>query len=98
MSASEVLQRAEDDIDAEAEVKKTTSRETHLDSTNWLDENLQFLGQALQTNLQGVPKGTCTKFLSDKKTWCGVKDSFRIRTLCSTTFFEIVIGESVLKL
>ena len=87
MSNSEVLQRAEEDIDEEAEIKKTTSRETHLDTTSWLDDNLQFLGQALQTNLQGVPLGTCTKFLSDKKTWCGAKDRFSRRTLCSIKNF-----------
>ena len=93
MSTSEVLQRAEEDIDAEAETKKVTSRETHLDSNNWLDDNLQFLGQALQTNLQGVPTGTCTKFLSDKKTWCGVKASFQINT---NIMFDYVIATVII--
>ena len=60
-------------MESEVEIGKTTSRDTQLDSTNWLEDNLEFLGQALQMDFQGAPLGTCTKFLADKKIWCGAK-------------------------
>ena len=76
MSKSEVIQQAEDQLEQQSELTKTTSKETQLDSSNWLEDNLNFLGQALQVDFQGAPTGTCTKFLSDKKVWCGAKERF----------------------
>ena len=79
MSKSDVIQQAEEQLENQAEASKTTSKETQLDSSNWLQDNLDFLGQALQMDFQSAPLGTCTKFLSDKKVWCGAKDSFVYR-------------------
>jgi len=73
ISKSEVIQTAEREMESESEIGKTTSRETQLDSTNWLEDNLQFLGQALHMDFHGAPTGTCTKFLAEKRIWCGAK-------------------------
>ena len=73
VSTSEIIQLAEREMEPEVNIAKTTSKETQLDSTNWLEDNLHFLGQALQTDFEGAPLGTCTKFLVEKKTWCGAK-------------------------
>ena len=74
MSTSEVIRRAERDLEADTELKRSKSKENHLDTNNWLDDNLEFLGKALQTNFEGAPKGTCTKFVNETKTWCGIKE------------------------
>ena len=49
------------------------SKENHLDTNNLLEDNLEFLGKALQFNFEGIPRGTCTKFVEESKNWCGSK-------------------------
>lgn len=73
ISNSEVIQRAERDLESDTAARKATSKETQLDSNGWLEENLEFLGKALQTTFEETPKGTCTKFDEQTKTWCGKK-------------------------
>ena len=73
ISQSEVVQRAERDLEADTLARQATSKETQLDSNNWLKDNLEFLGKALQTSFEGHPKGTCTKFDNEANTWCGQK-------------------------
>lgn len=80
MSKSEVIQQAEDQLETQADLTRTTSKETKLDSSNLLEDNLNFLGQALQMDFQGAATGTCTKFLSDKKIWCGAKEGFIVKS------------------
>lgn len=74
ISKSEVIRQAERNLEADTEMKRAKSRENHLDSNNWLENNLEFLGKALQTNFEGAPKGTCTKFDNSTKNWCGKKE------------------------
>ena len=73
ISKSEIIRQAERNLEADTELKRSKSRENHLDSNNWLENNLEFLGKALQTNFEGAPRGTCTKFVNETKTWCGKK-------------------------
>ena len=74
ISNSEVVQRAERDLESDSAARRATSKETQMDSNHWLEENLEFLGKALQTTFEGEPKGTCTKFDNATKTWCGKKE------------------------
>ena len=74
ISNSEVVQRAERDLESDSAAKRATSKETQINSNHWLEENLEFLGKALQTTFEGEPKGTCTKFDNETKTWCGKKE------------------------
>ena len=68
------MQRAERELEADTATKMSTSKETQLDSNNWLEDNLEFLGKALQTTFEGTPKGMCTKFVNETQNWCGKKE------------------------
>ena len=76
ISNSEIVQRTETELELDTDARRATSKQTQLDSKTLLEENINFLGQALQTDFQKLQNNTCTKFLEDKKTWCATKDSF----------------------
>ena len=60
-------------MELDTDEKRATVKDTHLDSTNLLEENLRFLGQALKMNFELGPKQVCTQILDDKNALCGAK-------------------------
>ena len=73
ISQSEIIQRAESELESDTDEKRATVKDTQLDSTNLLEENLRFLGQALTLNFELGPKQTCTQILEDKNAVCGAQ-------------------------
>ena len=75
ISNSEIVQRAETELELDTDARRATSKQTQLDSKTLLEENISFLGQALQTNFDKIPNVTCTHFVDDKNAWCAAKES-----------------------
>ena len=73
ISQSEILQRAETELELDTDAKRATEKTTQFDSTNLLEENLRFLGQALKINFELGPKQTCSQLLEEKNELCGAK-------------------------